>query len=127
MLLIRLNGTLAPVSTVNSAGVGAASWADSRPATAKGVASSGRIDIQNTPTFLAPRPRKDVPLYVGLAARGGLVTRLGRRLPGYPPGRAQLDTLPHNGTHSRGHSTSLSGLTRRRPGKLPDSLSAAAV
>src|SRR5665647_3632369 len=67
MLLIRLNGTLAPVWTVNSAGVGAASWADSRPATAKVVASSGRIDIQNTPTFLAPRPRKDVPLYVGQA------------------------------------------------------------
>src|ERR1035437_4088665 len=117
-----------------------------------------------------------------LAARGGLVTRLGRRLPGYPPGRAQLDKpmplvfcpaisagsvgrssrstespvfawslasisvprflqvsgrgknerhwldkLPHNGTHSRGHSTSLYGLTRRRPGKLPESLSAAAV
>src|ERR1035441_6035660 len=29
---------------------------------------------------------------------GGLVTRLERRLAGYPLGRAQLDKLPHNGT-----------------------------
>src|ERR1019366_4484244 len=52
MLLIRLSGTLVPMSSMNSAG-GPASWADSRPATAKVLASSGRIDIQNTPLVLA--------------------------------------------------------------------------
>src|ERR1035437_5195457 len=103
MLLIRLNGTLAPVSTVNSAGVGAASWADSRPATAKVVASSGRIDIQNTPTFLAPRPRKDVPLYVRQA---GSPRRLGNppaaQVAGVPSGsRVARHAAPQWNTLSR--------------------------
>src|ERR1035438_10665458 len=52
MLLIRLSGTLVPMSSMNSAG-GTASWADSRPAMARVVASIGRIDIQNTPSGLA--------------------------------------------------------------------------
>src|ERR1017187_8507560 len=52
MLLIRLSGTLVPMSSRNSAG-GPASWADSSPATAKVLASSGRIDIQDTPLALA--------------------------------------------------------------------------
>src|ERR1019366_8080878 len=52
MLLIRLSGTLVPMSSMNSAG-GPASWTDSRPATAKVLACSGRIDIQDTPLALA--------------------------------------------------------------------------
>ena len=38
-----------------------------------------------------------------LAACGGLATRLERRLPGYPLGRAQLDKLPHKCRLSLGH------------------------